>query len=206
MRRWPGRWVGAVLSVAATACAPRPLPPDALRAWVADSAHGLVQEVRLGPHTLTCRYRPVDLLVAQDLANAHQPLTTRAADSVRREYAGKAYFALELTGPGGEIENTLVNTPAAYSAAVQYLSTGIAADTYLTTSPRDSAAALTSMYLRQYGTTGRSTVALVFAAPPTPGTTDYHLTLLDRQFGLGRPRFRFAAADLRRIPPLATGD
>ena len=80
---------------------PRPLDAAALRAWVADPANGLVQEVRPAPHTVTCRYRPTDLLVAQDLANAQQGLTARAVDSVRRQYAGKAYFALELAGPGG---------------------------------------------------------------------------------------------------------
>ena len=192
--------------VGAAGCSARSLPAAELRAWAADPAHGLVQEVRTGPHTLTCRYRPVELLVAQDLANARQPLTARAVDSVRRHYAGKAYFALELAGPGGEIENTLVNTPAAYGAALQYLNGGIAADTYLATGARDSAAALTAMYIRQYGTTGRSTVLLVFAAPAAPGTTDYSITLQDRQFGLGQRRFRFAAADLRRIPSLALAD
>ena len=202
-----GSVCGGGLVASAAGCAPAPIAAAELREWAADPAHGLVQEVRNGSHTLTCRYRPTDLLVAQDLENARLSVTARAADSVRAAYADNVYFSLELAGPGGEIENTRINTPTAYSAALAYLNTGIAADTYLATDlPKaQPAAAIMSAYLRQYGATGHSTVLLVFQAPsPSVGTSDYTVIFRDRMFGLGQPTFKFAKADLNHIPPLAT--
>ena len=46
----------------------RPLPPAAYRTYLADPAHGLTHTVVANGATVTCTYRPLDLLVLQDLA------------------------------------------------------------------------------------------------------------------------------------------
>ena len=178
-----------------------PLPPAEYRAYLADPAHSLTHTTEANGATVTCTYRPTPLLVLQDLASV--PAATPATrDSLARAYVGKTYCTLTLARNGGEIENQLVNDPAAYQQALTYLNSGIAADTYLATTPHDSVPAAASMYVRQYGTTGHSTLLLVFDTHQLTPQQGFHLTLHGQRLGLGTLRFPFAAADLAALPPL----
>lgn len=96
----------------------------------------------------------------------------------------------------------MVNDRNAYQRAIDYLNAGIAADSYLVTSPHDSTAALSSMYLRQYGTTGHTTILLVFDTRKHPINQGFCLTLDGRRLGLGTLRFPFADDDLAALPNL----
>lgn len=197
MRRCP--LAAAALLLASCA---RPLPPAAYRAYLADPAHGLRHTREAHGASIACAYRPMALLVLQDLATAPASLPPTARDSAARAYAGKTYCALTLARNGGEIENAFVNDPAAYQQALAYLNTGLAADTYLATSAQDSVPGFASMYLRQYGTTGASTVLLVFDTAKLHPENGFHLTWHDTRFGLGTQRFAFAADDLAALPEL----
>ncbi len=177
----------------------RPLPPAAYRAYLADPAHGLTHTVEANGATVTCTYRPLDLLVLQDLAGGAPPA---ARDSLARAYAGKTYCTLTLARNGGEIENVFVTDPAAYQQALAYLNTGLAADAFLATTPRDSVPAVSSLYVRGFGTTGRSTVLLVFDTRRLAPAQGFHLTLRGQALGLGTLRFAFATADLAALPAL----
>jgi len=174
----------------------------AYRAYLADPAHGLSHTVEVNGATVTCTYRPTELLVAQELAGAAAPVTAAVRDSLGRAYAGKTYCTLTLSRHGGEIENALVNDPPAYQQALTYLNTGIAADAFLATSARDSVPASASMYVRQFGTMGRSNVLLVFDTRQLAPRQGFHLTLRGQQLGLRTMRFSFAARDLAALPTL----
>lgn len=192
--------VGATLWLAClVGCTTPSLDEPALQAYVQDPAHGLTQQVEAGPVSVTCTYRPTDLLVAQELSQA---TPTVSIDSLRRSYAGKTYFALSLAQNGVEIENRYLPDAQAFTQALAYLSTGIAADVFLVTPARDSIAALAAIYPRQYGITGRSTVLLVFDTQQLNLRQGFHLTFRDQQLGLGTLRFPFAAADLQALPKL----
>lgn len=183
-------------------CANPSVDEPALRAYVQDPAHGLSHQVEAGPVTVTCTYRPSELLVAQELARTSQPPSAVTLDSLRRAYAGKTYFALSLAQNGVEIENRYLPNEQAFTQALTYLSTGIAADMFLVTLARDSIPALAAIYPRQYGATGRSTVLLVFNTRQLDLREGFHLTFRDRQFDLGTLHFPFAAADWQALPPL----
>ncbi len=107
-----------------------PLPSTEYRAYLVDPTHGLTHTTEAGGATLTCTYRPLDLLVLQDLA-ALPASTAAVRDSLARAYAGKTYCTLTLARNGGEIENQFINDPVAYQQALAYLNTGLGADTYL---------------------------------------------------------------------------
>lgn len=179
----------------------RPLPPAAYRAYLADPAHGLSHTVAANGATATCTYRPLDLLVLQDLAGG-APATPAVRDSLARAYAGKTYCTLTFSRNGGEIENQFVTDPAAYQQVLAYLNTGLAADAFLATMPRDSVPAASSLYVRGFGTTGRSTVLLVFDTRRLAPAQGFRLTLHGQRLGLGTLRFAFTAADLAALPPL----
>lgn len=200
---WLGRssaGLCAGLGLWLSSCA-APLPPAAYRAYLADPAHGLTHTTEANGNTITCAYRPTELLVLQDLAG-RQAATPATRDSLARAYAGKTYCVLTLAHNGGEVENQFINDPTRYQQAISYLNTGIAADAMLATTPRDSVAAVASMYVRQYGTTGHSTVLLVFDTHQLTPQHGFHLTLRGQRLELGTIQFAFAAADLAALPAL----
>ncbi len=181
----------------------QPLEEGPYRAYIQEARHGLTQTQEANGATVTCSYRPPDLLVAQELAG-RGATTPMAVDSLRRSYAGRAYFSLALAQNGTEIENQLVTDRDAFTQAIAYLGAGIAQDVYLATpAPRaDSVAALTALYPRQYGNTGRSTVLLLFDTRRLDVSRGFTLSYHDRFFQLGTRRFRFAARDLADLPAL----
>lgn len=179
----------------------KPLPPAEYAAYLADPAHGLSHTVEANGTTITCAYRPTDQLVQQEVASATFA-DAHTRDSLAQAYAGKTYCTLTLARPGGEFESQFVTNPAAYQQVLTYLNTGIAADAFLATTPHDSVAAVASMYVRQFGTTGHSTVLLVFDTHQLSPQQGFHLTLRGQPLGLGTLRFPFSASDLAALPPL----
>lgn len=184
-----------------TGCGTTPLSPTSYRAYLTDPSHGLTHTTEANGATVTCSYRPTNLLVAQDIANT--PAATSAIlDSLTHAYAGKIYCTLTLSRQGSEIENQFINDPSSYQQVLTYLNTGIAADAFLVTASRDSVPATASMYVRQYGTTGHSTLLLVFDTHQLTPVQGFHLTLRGQRLGLGTLRFPFNAHDLAALPPL----
>jgi hypothetical protein len=179
----------------------KPLPPTEYLAYLADPTHGLTHQVETGGIKVICAYRPTDQLVLQELSSIPNA-TPAVRDSLARAYAGKTYCTLTLAGHSGELENQFVNDPVAYQQVLTYLNTGIAADAFLVTTPRDSVAASASLYVRQYGTTGHSTLLLVFDTHQLTPAKGFYLTLRGQRLGLGTLRFPFTGPDLAALPSL----
>lgn len=192
----------ALLGLGAAGCA-RPLERPAYLAYLADPAHGLTHTQEAGGTTVTCSYRPPDLLVSQELTPEETTARPATVDSLRHTYAGKLYCTLALSRDSAELETSLIRDETARGQAISYLSEGIAHDVYLRgLGEPDSVLALAATYARQYGTTGRSTVLLVFPAPRLDVQRGFTISYHDTQFGLGPLRFVFSAAALRDLPAL----
>ena len=197
----PARFFPLVMAAVLAGCS-RPLPPAGYRAYLEDPANDLTQTQEKDGIIVTCSYRPTPLLVLQDFTQASESETSSSRDSLARAYAGKTYCAVSFSRGGSEIENAFVTDPLAYQQALAYLNNGIAADCYLATAAHDSVPALASMYLRQYGATGRSTVLLVFNTHQLQPEDGFHLTLRAQRLGLGSIRFPFTARALAALPAL----
>ena len=198
----PGRLALALLGLGAAGCT-GPLSPPQYLAYLADPAHGLTQAQEAGGIRVTCSYRPPDLLVSQELAVEEASPTPVRLDSLRRTYAGKLYCALALSRDSTELEQGVIRDAAALEQTIGYLSTGIAHDVYLRgLGQPDSVAALAASYARQYGSTGRSTVLLVFAAPRLDAGQGFTITYRDTHFGLEPLRFVFTRQVLNKLPAL----
>jgi len=200
---WPLRLLALpLLGLGAAGCA-RPLERPAYLAYLADPAHGLTHTQEAGGTTVTCSYRPPDLLVSQELTAEETTANPAYVDSLRRTYAGKLYCTLALSRDSAELETSLIRDETARGQAISYLSEGIAHDVYLRGQGQpDSVPALAATYARQYGNTGRSTVLLVFPALQLDVQRGFTITYRDTQFGLGPLRFVFAGRALRDLPAL----
>lgn len=201
-RPLPQRLALALLGLGAAGCSGALTPPRYL-AYLADPAHGLTQDQEVNGTTITCGYRPPDLLISQELATHDAPATPVLRDSLRRTYAGKLYCTLALARDSAELEAAVSRDETALGQTLSYLSAGIAQDVYVRGLDQpDSTAALAAAYTRQYGNTGRSTVLLVFATPRLEVSRGFTLTYRDTQFGLGPVHFVFTPQALGRLPAL----
>lgn len=192
----------ALLGLGAAGCT-RSLERPQYLAYLADPAHGLTQTQPVSGATVTCSYRPPDLLVSQELPP--EPTTPNPVflDSLRRTYAGKLYCTLALARDSAELEQGVIRDETALGQTISYLNTGIAQDVYLRgLGQPDSVAALAATYTRQYGNTGRSTVLLVFPTPHLDVTRGFTLTYRDTQLGLAPVHFVFTAHALSQLPAL----
>ncbi len=196
------RLAPALLGLGAAGCTGALAQPQYL-AYLADPAHGLTLTQQAGSATLTCGYRPPDLLVSQELPTAPTPASPGLLDSLRRTYAGKLYCTLALARDSAELEQSVIRDETALSQTIGYLNQGIAHDVYLRgLGQPDSVPALAATYARQYGATGRSTVLLVFPAPRLDVQRGFTISYHATQLGLAPVRFVFAARALRDLPAL----
>ncbi|GGG59611.1 hypothetical protein GCM10011378_39500 [Hymenobacter glacieicola] len=171
--------------------------------YLQEPSNGLSHTREISSVTVCCTYQPTDLLVAQELV-ATSNISSKVIDSVRRNYAGKTYLVLSLAQNKAEIENQYITDQPLFTRALTYLNSGIAQDVYVVTvkPQHDSVAALAALYPRQYGTTGRSTVLLVFDTHQLDLTHGFTLAYHDTQFQLGSLRFPFREEALTNLPKL----
>jgi hypothetical protein len=192
--------VSLLLGLVAAGCSGS-LKQPAYRAYLAEPAHGHAQVV--SGTSVTCSYRPADLLVSQEMTQEATTASPAFVDSLRRTYAGKLYCTLALARDSAEMETGVIRDETALGQTISYLNNGIAHDVYLRGLDQpDSVAALAATYARQYGNTGRSTVLLVFAAPKLDVRRGFTITYRDSHFGLAPLRFVFTGQAVQNLPAL----
>ncbi len=134
------------------------------------------------PQVINCTYRPI--------AKA-QHLSASLAKS-------ESSFILALTNNNQEIENQYIANAPLYTRVLQYLNYDIAQDVYLRLpNQTDSIAAITASYPRQYGSTGHSSVLLVFPVSEQQLRHGCFITFKGEKLELGTRRFTFTAHDIK---------
>lgn len=188
--------------VALTSCTPSHLPEDELRAWVADPAHGLLQEqVRKGI-AIRMGYRPTDLLVAQEL-KAHPQATAEEAASWRQHYSQFQYFILSFSVQGSEALYTTMSDQGQFSQVLQNLSFRLPEYAQALDENGEEIAIADFQYSRTFGH-GTSTSVLVALAPAEDqDMSEINWNLTDPGLGFGAAHFSFSGRTLRKAPKLA---
>ena len=107
-------------------------------------------------------------------------------------------FTLALANNNQEIENQYIANAPLYTRVLQYLNYDIARDVYLRLPNQpDSVAAITASYPRQYGSTGHSSVLLVFPVSEKQLRHGCFITFKGEKLELGTRRFVFTAQDIK---------
>jgi hypothetical protein len=172
-----------------------------LKDFIADPKNGLSQEKTVNGATVAVACRPTDLLVAQEVKGREDTNLNR--DSLRAAYEGRAYFTLTLSKGNQEIENQFLYERALYNQALQYLTHGMAGQVRLITANGDTVPTLGYVYPRMYGSTGKSTIMLVYDKAKLTKASGFTLFLHDTLLGLGEVSFVFKREQLERVPSLA---
>ena len=124
--------------------------------------------------------------------NTHCTLYTSSANR------SHILVVLDLSINNQELENKYISNAVLYTRIIQYLNYDIAQDVYLRLPGRiDSVAAIAASYPRQYGSTGRSSVLLVFPVTDKELRHGCHVTFQGNKLDLSTRRFVFNARDIK---------
>lgn len=172
---------------------------EALQEFITE--HDLSKHKSIGAVTLQLRYKPNDLLVAQELRQ--QTPTTALLDSLRHKYGQYAYFLLSMSANDKEIEMWNTGTQGHFGERIQTLSFGMNQYVHLVTSQQDTIPITDYAYQRTFGM-GRSTdILFAFDRTKIEESDWIQFQLKDFGLGIGNNRFKFETNDLKKVPALS---
>jgi hypothetical protein len=182
-----------------TACGQKQqtLSQEELKAYVLNPENGLSKTITKEGVKLFMQYKPKDLIIRQNLNTNNKT----EIDSLRKALAGYEYFVLGLSKNEREIEGAYAGNAAKYASVVQYLSSGISENIHLI-SNKDTVDIYETLYVPGYGSSGATSVLLIFKEGYTKEDDEIKIVLDDYAFGTGKTEFAFDVNVLTHAPNL----
>ena len=181
-------------------CSPKKLLPDKLTAYIQDEANGLKQTQAIGNFKYTITYRPIDLIVWQEIGNKGKREDSVIAN-LRKNYEQYNYFILNISAAGKDALYGASGSMEAFSQNLQNLSYHMTQYSYAVTEKKDTLTLKDFYFPRLYGMGGGTQVMLVYNRTKDPGEyTDIYIE--DIGLGTGRQKFRFKKEDMESVPAL----
>jgi hypothetical protein len=172
------------------------LPPEKLSAFVIDEEHGLKKTAVLNGINTEVTYRPVDLLIYQEIDK--QVVDAKEIENLRKKYNQYIYFVLSLLNDSKEALHQAGGSQ--YSDLVQTLSFRMNKYVTLTTAASDTIPVGDFMLNRTYGMSSSTDLLFVFNKEKTIGQDWIQFNLNEFGLGVGNQRFRFAMDDIEKVP------
>lgn len=186
-----------IIALCFAACEIKPVDKKTLFQYVSNKEHGLIQEHTCGDVIYSLRYRPLDLVVEQELQS--NPKARR--DSLKSSCADCLYFVLSISQDSSEIFSRLRTN---YAELLTKIAFGLKEQVRLVGAKQSQDIYLSDfIYPRLYGGTPNTSVLLCFKSNGLKHTDDYAVYIKD--FINDDPeelKFTFSKRDLDRIPPL----
>lgn len=171
-----------------------------LWSYVKNMDNGYHHEKVIGNVVYTLTYRPIDVLVQQELGDVY---TDVQVDSLRNKYGDYLYFNLGMSAQGQELLNSTVGDRNAFGAMVNQLAFGMAEKVHLISQKRDTIPMADYIYPRLYGMSNRTNMLLVYPRDTELFKGDYfHLTIEDLGFATGEVGFKIPTKKLKEEPKL----
>lgn len=171
----------------------------ALKQWIADPEHGVLVADRQEFVVTTLQYRPVDLVISQELRG----MDYRAEDvaRLRKDYDSLDFFVMKISKRGQEIENMFAQDPAAFAEVISYLNGDIADDIWLNVGNKPVLPEQVA-YVRTFGAATASSLMIVFKSGILKQDADIVCTWEDTKMHTGIHRFAFTLKNIKDIPKL----
>ncbi len=198
---FPCLWLLAI--VVFDQCNDRPRDLGSYQAWFNNPDNGFVKEKQIGYIRYRVYYRPVELMMLNDL-DRNRSYTKTALDSIKATYGNSLYFMLEMAYADESVSGDMLRHHYAdyesYAQKVKELSFNI--QPYINLA-YDSDTVLPSLhhFERGYELGKRQRFLFAFPAPPKD-ISHFTFTYLDDLFKAGKLNFRFDAAIREQVPEL----
>jgi hypothetical protein len=172
------------------------LLPEELSAFVINEEHGLKKTAALSNINIEVTYRPVDLLVYQEIGK--QVVDAKEIENLRKKYNQYIYFILSLSNDSKEALHQTGGSQ--YSELVQTLSFRMNDYVTLTTAANDTIPVGDFMLNRTYGMSSSTDLLFVFSKEKAIGQDWIQFNLNEFGLGVGNQRFRFSMKDIKEVP------
>lgn len=171
-----------------------------LQSYLQKENNGLMKTKKHGPLEMTVTYRPADLLIAQELDG--KTFAKEKADSLRSHYDRYAYFLLQLSAGGKDLENYSVWGQQGYGAGIQRLAFGMNNKVHLLTNLQDTIPVGDYLYQRTFGVGASSDLLFVFNRDQLKDSESFKFVLQDFGLNTGKQQFHFKTADIKATPTI----
>ncbi|MEM8567077.1 MAG: hypothetical protein AAGF85_11490 [Bacteroidota bacterium] len=181
-------------------CTPSYLTEPELQAYIRES-ETLTKTREYKGYQIGVSYKPIDLLIAQELGGEVAGSFTRLTE-LRKKYENYDYFILSLSKADKE---ALYKTSGGYdqfSDLVQTLSFRMASYVNLTTAGKDTIEVADYVFPRTYGMGSATNLMFVFNKEKTENDEWVQFNLKEFGMGLGNKNFRFRREDLDQVPKI----
>ena len=171
-----------------------------LISFLKDPESGFLQTKVHNGTRLSVMYRPIDLLVNQDLESVY---TSETIDSLRDNYSNYLYFGINLSKNGNELLHTLPKNTDEFGALANQLSFGMDRKIHLYTSKKDTIEMTDYVYPRMYGLSKTTTLLLVYPRDEKIMKSD-KITIAIEDIGMetGELKFKFDTDIIKQEPQL----
>ena len=179
-------------------CQPEALPLSELEHYLNDDKNGLTQEFSFNGLQMQMRYRPTDMLVAQELGDSKEQ---EQITKLREKYGPYDYFVLSISQEGQDALYSQTSY-SQFSETLQNLAFRMDQYVQLTTSQQDTIPLSDFAFPRLYGYGKSTQVLLVFNKEKMINDEWVQINVHDVGLGTGKQHFRFRREDLEQVPQL----
>lgn len=181
-------------------CSTKMATENELIEYVREVDNGLIKTTKRGDIEVSAVYRPLDLIVAQELGN-NLP-DEKQIEQVREKYRQNAYFVLSVSNDNKDALYSTANSYSHFSENLQKLSFRMPEYLFMTTSARDTVELLDFNYSRMHGMGASTQVLLAFDKDKLQDKEWVQLNLKEMGFGVGRVNLRFKGKDIEKTPQI----
>jgi hypothetical protein len=178
-------------------CRKEKVNSEELVEYITDESNGLRRSATFQGTLVEVSYRPVDLLIAQDIAG--EAFEKSKLADLQKKYSKKMYFTLSFSKNGADI---LQQTGPRHRELVETLSFGMERHATMTTSSNDTIPLGDYVLNRTYGLSTSTDLLFVFDVQEINENNWLQFNLNEFGLGIGNQRFRFEISDLNRAPKI----
>jgi len=169
--------------------------------FLKDADNGFFKEKAINGIDISIMYRPIDLLVQQELGSS---ANNKQIDSIRNIYSNYIYFGLNLTKDGQELLSTIPQNNNEFGAMVNQLSFGMDKVIHLYSSRKDTVEMTDYVYPRMYGYSKTTSMLLVYPRDKKiTSAENFIISIEDIGLKTGDVKFKFDTNILNEEPRLS---
>jgi len=183
-----------------TSCRPGYLTQEELIAYMSDEENGLKKSTVIGETRINVLFKPVDLLVAQEVAGESGDAVK--VSNLREQYVKYFYFIVSLSKNYEEALNPADGGLDQHSNLLHTLSFQMNEYVTLTTNTSDTIPVGDFMLNRTFGLGEDTQLLFVFNREKAQGKEWVQFNLNEFGLGVGNQRFRFRIKDLLNVPTI----
>lgn len=174
---------------------------SAMLDYIRDESNGFTQHKVVNGIDYTLVYRPIDLLVTQELRKSAKE---EEVEALREKYKQYMYFNLSMSKNNKELLSSVPNTRNEFGGMVNQLVYGMGDKVHVYTSTKDTLDMVDYVYPRMYGVSRSTTMLFVYPRDGKVLNEEYlNFTIGDLGMYTGEVKFKVPTKVIKNEPKIS---